>query len=125
MTQRTGAVAWALLALRFLVELALFFSPVVIGRRAVDGVGGIAVGLVVTVAIVVVWGLLLSPRRRVDLPLAARVVIESLLFLGAAAGLAATGLVALAVALLVVEVVVVGWLWLLGMPPGSDAGAET
>jgi hypothetical protein len=117
-------ITWTLLALRFLVELALFFSPVVIARRAVDGLGGLALGVVVAVAVAVVWGLVLSPRRRVGAALGVRVAIEAALFLAAAAGLALTGLTAYAVALLVVEVVVVAWLWALGLPPGTDVDAS-
>lgn len=119
-----GPITWTLLALRFLVELALFFSPVVIARRAVDGLGGLALGVVVAVAVAVVWGLVLSPRRRVGAALGVRVAIEAALFLAAAAGLALTGLTAYAVALLVVEVVVVAWLWALGLPPGTDVDAS-
>ena len=71
-----------------------------------------------------VWGLVLSPRRRVGAALGVRVAIEAALFLAAAAGLALTGLTAYAVALLVVEVVVVAWLWALGLPPGTDVDAS-
>ena len=117
-------IPWTLLALGFLVGFALFSSPVVIARRAVDGLGGLALGVVVAVAVAVVWGLVLSPRRRVGAALGVRVAIEAALFLAAAAGLALTGLTAYAVALLVVEVVVVAWLWALGLPPGTDVDAS-
>ena len=119
---RSG-LTWTLLALRFLVELALFFAPIALAARIVGGVAGIALGVVIALAIAVVWGLLLSPKRRVDLPLPARVAIEAALFLAVAAALAVSGLVGFAIALLVVEVVVVVWLWRLGLPPGTDAEA--
>lgn len=83
----------------------------------------LAIGLVVVVA--VGWGLLLSPRRRVDLPLAVRVAIEVVLFAAAAVGLAWAGYAVWGWALLIGEVVVLVWLWAVGMPPGSDAGGRS
>lgn len=118
-----GALGWTLLTLRFVVELVLFVSPIVIGVRALGGPVGLLVGVALGAVLLAVWGVLLSPRRRVDLPLGARVVVELALMVAAAAGLAATGLVGFAIVFVVVEVVVVGWLWALGMPPGTDVGA--
>jgi hypothetical protein len=75
------------------------------------------VSLVVVAA--AAWGVLLSPKRRLDLPLAMRIVIEMCLFVAAAAGLWAAGYAGAGAALLVGEVVVVSSLALLGLPPGA------
>lgn len=120
-----GALGWILLTLRFVVELVLFVSPIVIGVRTLGSPLGLLVGVAAAAVVVAVWGVLLSPRRRVDLPLPARVVIELALVAAAAVGLAATGLVGFAVAFVVVELVVVAWLWTLGLPPGTDVGASS
>ncbi|MFN8149392.1 MAG: DUF2568 domain-containing protein [Candidatus Nanopelagicales bacterium] len=121
MAERTGGLTWVLLALRFLIELALFVTPVVVAVRELGGALGVVVGVVVAAVVVVLWGVLLSPKRRIDAPLGVRVVVELLLFVAAAAALAVTGLLTLGVVLLVLEVVVVAWLWALGLPPGTDA----
>ncbi len=124
MTQRSsGALAWTLLALRFLVELALFAAPVVVAVRMIGGVIGVLVGIAVAVVVMALWGVLLSPRRRVDAPLAVRVALEGALVIVVALALSATGLGVAALVLVVVEVVVVMWLWSMGMPPGTDVGA--
>lgn len=107
---RMSAWVVVLLGLRFLLELALWGSFTVAAVRLVDGPVGWVVGLLATAAATVVWGLLLSPRRPVRLPLVARVAIELALFAAAAALLAASGLVTAAVALVVAELVVLGLL---------------
>lgn len=113
-----------LLGFRFLVELALFGSVAYVASRLVDAtVGRVLLGAVALAAVTTVWGVLLSPRRRVDLPLISRVVIELALVGLAAVGLAMVGHLSLAVALLVAEIVVLVWLALLGFPPGADAAA--
>lgn len=99
-----------LLGLRFLLELALWASFTVAAVRLVDGPAGWVLGLVATAAATAVWGLLLSPRRRIRLPLPARVAIELALFAAAAALLAASGLTTAAVALVLAELVVLGLL---------------
>jgi hypothetical protein len=101
--RRTSGPVYALIALRFLLELALMTAWVVAPVRLLGGVLGWLVGLLLLVAVTAVWGVLLSPRRRVRLPLGARVVIELVLFVAAAALLAASGLVGLGVGLLVLE----------------------
>jgi hypothetical protein len=99
-----------LLGLRFLLELALWASFTVAAVRLVDGPAGWVIGLLATAAATVVWGLLLSPRRPIRLPLVARVAIEFALFTAAAALLAASGLSTAAVVLVVAELVVLGLL---------------
>ena len=101
---------WVLLALRFALELALLAAYAVACARLVDGWPGIALGAAAAVAVAVVWGLLLSPRRRIAAPVAVRVVVELLLFAAAGLLLAASGLPALGAALVLSEVVVLSLL---------------
>lgn len=110
---RLGAGVVVLLGLRFLLELALWGSFLVVGVVVVGGLLGWVVGLVACAAVVVVWGMLLSPRRRIRSPLAARLAVEAGLFLLAAVGLVAAGWTTAALALVIAEVVVLG---LLGGP---------
>ena len=108
--RRTSGAIYALIALRFLLELALMAAFVAAAVRLIDGALGWVVGLLLLLAVTGVWGILLSPKRRVRLPLGARVAIELALFLTAAVLLAASGLVGLGVALLVVELLDLGLL---------------
>ena len=108
--RRTSGAIYALIALRFLLELALMTAFVVAPVRLIDGARGWLVGLLRLLAVTTAWGVLLSPKRRVRLPLVARVAVELVLFLTASALLAASGLVGLGVALLVVELVDLGLL---------------
>ncbi len=78
-----------------------------------------AIGVLVAAVVAVVWGLLLSPRRRVDAPLAVRVAVELVLITGAAAGLFLAGLHGWAVALIAGELITLVSLSLLG-PPGAQ-----
>lgn len=73
---------------------------------------------------ILIWGVLLSPRRRIDLPLGVRVVIELALFALAFSGLVRSGHAPWGWTLLVTEVVVLSWLWIAGLPPGSDPAAR-
>lgn len=113
-----------LLALRFALELALLAAAVVVAGRGIGGAIGWVVGVAAALLVATVWGLLLSPRRRVDVPLPARVGVEMLLFVAAGAGLAAVGLPGWGLVLVVVEVVVVAALWALGLPPGTHVGPD-
>ena len=101
--RRPGAAVYALIGLRFLLELALWSSFTVALVRLVDGPLGWVVGLLLTAAVTTLWALLLSPRRPVHLSLAARVALELVLFVAAAALLAASGLAAAGAALLLLE----------------------
>lgn len=111
-----------LLGLRFVWELCLLAAMGVIGVLAFSSlplkIVGCAVLVLVTAA---VWGVLLSPRRRIDLSLGVRVAVELILFATAAGGLMAAGLAAWGIALIVGEVVIVSALAAMGLPPGSDA----
>ena len=114
-----------LLGLRFVLELALVASVGLVGARLTTApvLGWVLAAGLVAVA-VAIWGVFIAPRRRIDLSLAVRVIIELTLFASAAWGLAWIGQPTLGLALLVAEVTVVGALWVLGHPPGSDAGTR-
>lgn len=111
-----------LLALRFVLELALVATIGVLAVR-VSPVAWISwlLGLGLVTVTVGIWGMLLSPRRRIDLSLPVPVAIELALFAAAAIGLIWAGHPAWAGALLVSEGIVLVALWMLGLPPGSDA----
>jgi hypothetical protein len=119
-------VTVVLLGLRFILELALFAVIGVLGFRlsATPLLGwALATGLVVLT--VVVWGLFLSPRRRIGLRLPVRVSLELALYAVAALGLAGSGYAPWGWALIGSEAVVIVALWLRGLPPGADATALT
>lgn len=110
-----------LLGLRFALELALIVAFAVVGARL--GGGGIQGWLLATGLIIVavgIWGTLLSPKRRLDLPLPVRVLLELALFAGAAWGLIGSGYAVWGWALIAIEVVVLAALWSRGLPPGTD-----
>lgn len=111
-----------LLALRFVLELALFATIGVLAVR-LSPLGWLswALGFGLVTVTVGIWGVLLSPRRRIDLSLPVRVGIELALFAVAAIGLFSAGHSTWAGALLVSEVIVLVALWMLGLPPGTDA----
>ncbi|MGD9955859.1 MAG: DUF2568 domain-containing protein, partial [Candidatus Nanopelagicales bacterium] len=94
-----SSLLWLLLTFRFLLELALLAAYVVAVGRLAGGVLGWVAGAVVALLVAAVWGLLLSPRRRVQAPLAVRIVVELLLFVAAGVLLAASGLLVLGVLL--------------------------
>jgi hypothetical protein len=112
-----GAV---LLALRFVLELCLLGSMAVIGLAAFDNpAAGILAAAALVTVVGALWGVLLSPRRPVDMPLPLRVVIEIVLFATAGFGLAASGHPSAGVVLLAAELVLLPALAALGHPPGQ------
>ncbi len=110
------------LGLRFLLELALFAAWGWIGWHASDSTV-IQVVLMVGLPVVVAtgWGLALSPKARLGLPLAVRLVVEIALFAAAAMGLWAAGASGWGLALILGEAIVLGSLLALGRPPGPEA----
>ena len=102
------------LALRFCLELCLWGTLGYWGW-AVGGalIVRLLLALVIVAVTVTLWGVLLSPRRPVELGGAARLALELLLFALAALALAATGHPALGAALAVVYVInkalIVAW----------------
>ena len=117
-----------LLGLRFVLELALFTTfGILAARLSTASLPSWAFGLCAVVVSVVVWGVFLSPRRRIDLPLPVRAALELVLFGAASFGLAWFGQATWAGLLIASEVIVLVALWIIGVPPGTDvaaAGAE-
>lgn len=94
----SGPLKATLLTARFLAELALLAVLVIIGINAHVGLAGriaLAVGLPVVAA--VLWGLVMAPRAKRRLADPGRLIVEIVIFAGAAAGLAAVASVAGAV----------------------------
>ena len=110
-----------LLTVRFVLELALLVALTIGGWNLSDAaVAQVLLAAALPVVAAFVWGLVLSPKAKVVPPLPARVTIELALFVAASALLWAAGWFGLAVALLLVEVLVVLALIASGHPPGTD-----
>ncbi len=97
-----------LAALRFAFELALLTAYTVIGAGLVVGPVRWLLAAVLPAVVATLWGVFLSPKRSVALPLAARIVAELVLFAVAAWGLARLGHPLWATVLVVGEVLVLG-----------------
>ena len=82
------------LALRFLLELALLAALAYWGWHE----EGAVLAVVLPLAAAAVWGVFVAPKRRVELPRAARLVLELALFALAVAGLVTSGSTALGIA---------------------------
>jgi hypothetical protein len=81
-----------LLLVRFMSELALLAVLAVVGALAADTTPArVALAVLLPLVAAAVWGLLIAPRAVRRLPDPGRLVLELVLFGGAAAGLAATG----------------------------------
>jgi Protein of unknown function (DUF2568) len=80
-----GGWTAALLAVRFLTELALVAGLAWLGAH----LGGVVLAIAVVVVIVAFWGLLMAPRAERRLADPGRLVVEIVLFGGTAAGLIA------------------------------------
>jgi hypothetical protein len=88
----------AALAVRFLLELCALAALAYAGWQA-----HWLLGMALPVAAAVLWGLFVAPKRAVEAPAAVRLLVEALVFGGAAVGLvladqAALGIVLAAVA---------------------------
>ncbi len=94
------------LGLRFFLELFAFGSLFYWGVWISDGwLPGILVGTFALLAAAAVWGVFASPRARVALPLAGRLIVEALVFGSSGFALAAPGHRRMAVALVVLAAV--------------------
>jgi hypothetical protein len=100
-----AALRNANLALRFLLELSALAAVGYGGWEAGDGATRPILAVVFIAAFAFVWGLFLSPKRRIDLPDPARLALELGMWLAAGAALYATDHVALAVTFVAVAVV--------------------
>ena len=115
-----------LLAVRFLLELSLLAALGIVGFNASDSAAvGALIAAVLVIAAATVWGVMLSPRRRLDPPVGIRLVVELALFAGAAIGLSAIGSPTWGAVLFAAELLTVGALWAMGHPPGADVGSRT
>ncbi len=90
------------LALRFALELAALAIAAYWGATTGSGVVPWMLAVAAPLAVIVVWGAFVAPKRRIDLPHPARLAIELGVWVAAAAMLADTGHVTLAIAFLVV-----------------------
>lgn len=84
---------------RFLSELALVVAMAVTGVGVADGWVAAAAAVALPAAAVAVWGRWVAPKASHLLPDPARAVVEAVLFACAVAGLALTGHVRWAIAL--------------------------
>lgn len=113
------------LAARFFMELALLVAAGVVGASLAPMPWSVLAGLSSATVVAVLWGLVLSPRARVLVPLGPRLLLELGLVAAVAAGLWWSGRGLLAATLLATDVVVLGLLVALGRPPGPGADADT
>ena len=93
------------LGLRFILELSAIAAAAYWGFTTGSGVTSVLLGLAAPAAVIVVWGLFVSPKRRFELPHPLRFAIELAVFAGAALGLIAAGQAVLGVVLAVLAVV--------------------
>lgn len=83
---------FALAVVAFVVELALFGGVGAIAYRVPGGgLTGWLGAVVATVAVLVLWGVLMAPKARWRLPTRPRLVVSAALCIGTAYGLVAVG----------------------------------
>jgi hypothetical protein len=95
------------LGLRFVCEMAALAAVAYWGQQAAGGVAGIVLAAIAVAVVVVVWGVFLAPRRRLEAGLPARLAIELAVWVAASSALW-SGQPTLAVVLFVVAVVTGG-----------------
>ena len=102
---RPGAVRSAVLGARLLTEFALLAVLAVVGANATSGLAvRIALAILLPLAAAAIWGIGIAPQARRRWPDPWRIGAEIVLFLAAAAGLAAEGSVVAAVAFAVITI---------------------
>jgi hypothetical protein len=94
---RGGGARTIALLVRFIVELALLIAAFAGAWRLTTGGWQWATGIAAAVVVAVVWALFLSPKAEYQLPVAARIAIETALVCAVAALLAVGGLTVVAV----------------------------
>jgi hypothetical protein len=93
------------LLLRFLLELGALAAVALWGWKTGDGVLRFVLPVAAVAAVVAVWALFVSPKAKIELPLAARLVVELGVWLAAGTALWASGYETLALAFTLVAVV--------------------
>ncbi len=91
------------LALRFILELILLFSIGYWGFHFGSGlVAQVALGIGLPLLTAVIWGMTISPKAKVKLPLAVVLLIEFLIFATAVACLIDSGFITFAIVFAIV-----------------------
>ncbi len=106
----TGGAAQATnLVARFVLELCMLAGLAYVGFRLGDGiVAGIGLAIALPLAAAVLWGIAIAPKARRRAPDPGRAVLEGLLFIASAAGVAAAGHVVLGLILAVAALINIG-----------------
>jgi hypothetical protein len=101
------------LVVRFLLELSALAATAYWGFSAASGITQWLLGLGAPAAVILVWGLFVSPKARIELARPARFAIELLVWATATIALAAAGQPVLAVVFAIVAVVsaTLNYLW--------------
>jgi hypothetical protein len=93
-----GALRWAVLGVRLVTEIALIVVLAIVGANATSELAArIALAVLLPAAAAAIWGLGIAPRAHHRWPDPWRIGAEIVLFLAAAAGLAAEGSVVAAI----------------------------
>ena len=79
------------LTVRFLLELALLAGVAIIAWQLVSGWWRWPAAILAVAAVAIVWGVFLSPQAAIPLAPPAALMLETVLFLGTAAGLLMLG----------------------------------
>ena len=102
---RAGVLRWAVLGVRLATELALIVVLAIVGANATSEVAArIALAVLLPLAAATIWGMGIAPRARRRWPDPWRIGVEIVLFLAAAAGLAAEGSVVVAIVFAVIAI---------------------
>ncbi|WP_181905866.1 YrdB family protein [Microbacterium bovistercoris] len=78
--------------MRFLLELALLAGAAVTVWRLAPGVWAWVLAPTAVVMVTLIWGTFLSPKARLVIPVAARIILEAVLFGAVGVALWTTGL---------------------------------
>lgn len=80
-----------LLAIRFVLELCLLAAFAWVGYGVAPPGAEVACGAAATICVALIWGIFLSPRRRVEIGSAGRLLMEIILFAMASTALMVGG----------------------------------
>jgi len=109
------------LTLRFLLELAALAAVAYWGWETGSGITSPLLAAVAVAAVVVTWGLFLSPKRAIELPGALRLALELVVWAVAAAALWSTGHPVVGIAFLVIALCsgLLNYVWSDGVAPST------